>query len=90
MQSIRQRLLETLEFIDSVIEAAKLRLSEELQLHRRDVVSRLNRRVREKGIPITRDILRARRERKARSRYKTLKNIVAPPRKTLSTRLRSR
>lgn len=84
-----QRLSETLQLIVSLIEEADQKLSEEVQLHRRDPISRIDRRVREKGTALTRDVLRARRERKARSRYQTLKNVL-PPRKTLSTRLRVR
>lgn len=61
-----------------------------LQLNKRDAMSRIDRRIREKMVPLTRNVLRARRERKARSRYHTLKQVSAPPRSILSTRLRQR
>lgn len=44
------------------------KLSEELQLHRRDLYSRLNRKLREKLSPPVRDLLPARRERQQRNR----------------------
>jgi hypothetical protein len=89
MDSKHQKISEALNLIADLIEQADKVLGEEIQLHRRDVFSRLERRVREKGTPLTRDVLRARRERKARSRYQTLKNVL-PPRKMLSTRFRKR
>jgi hypothetical protein len=85
-----QRLSETLELISDLVEGVDLILGEELKLTRRDVISRIERRIRERGTPMTRDVLRSRRERKARSRYHAQKNVIAPPRKVLSTRLRTR
>lgn len=76
--------------ISDLIDFAEHRLAEETTLHRRDPISRIIRRVREKGTPLTRDVLRARRERKQRSRYQASKLLVRPPRKLLSTRLRIR
>jgi len=75
--------------LDGIIDEAT-RLYEELQATRRDPIARLERRVRERVAPLARDVLRARRERKARDREHTMKNVVAPPRKSLSTRLRHR
>ena len=46
------------------------------------------RKLREKLNPPERDIFRAKRERKARSRYHTLKSVIAPPRKALGSRMR--
>lgn len=63
---------------------------EELQLTKRDPISRIGRRLVDRASPRTRDILRARRERKARDREHAMKNVKAPPRKTLSTRMRTR
>lgn len=65
-------------------------LVEELQLTRRDVLSRLNRKIREKATPLTNKLLRARRERMARDREHSQKGVMAPPSKHLSTRLRVR
>jgi len=65
-------------------------LGEELQFHRQDLMTRLARRRDEKAAPPVRDILRARRERKARDREHAMKNVVAGPRKCFSTRLRVR
>jgi hypothetical protein len=90
MRGRQERLSETLTLILNLVEEADQKLMEEPQLHRRDPMSRMERRIREAGTPLTRDVLRARRERKARSRYQTTKNLIAPPRKTLSTRLRTR
>lgn len=91
MTGRRERLSETLNMIADLVEQADDKLvMEEPQLHRRDAISRIERRVRESGTPLTRDILRARRERKARSRYQATKTLIAPPRKTLSTRMRVR
>lgn len=100
----RQRQLgETLMLIADLVEQAGRYLSESvasidvetpqrkgLQLHRRDPMSRIERRLREKLVPLSRNVLRAKRERKARSRYATLKQVSAPPRKVFSTRLRNR
>lgn len=61
-----------------------------LQLHRRDMMSRIDRRMREKMVPLARNVLRARRERRARSRYQTLKQVSSPPREMFSTRFRKR
>jgi hypothetical protein len=69
---------------------AAVLLGEELQIHRRDLMSRLVRRRDEKASPPARDILRARRERRARDREHSMKNVTAPPRKCFSTRLRMR
>lgn len=91
MASRQKRLSETLNLIADLVEEVDQRLIvEEPQLHRRDAISRIERRIREAGSPMTRDVLRARRERKARSRYQATKNLITPPRKTLSTRMRTR
>lgn len=65
------------------------KLKDGIEPYKRDPIERIERRIREKYVPLTRDVLRARRERKARSRYQTLKNVI-PPRKVLGSRLRSR
>lgn len=94
---------DTLQEIADLVEQADRLLSESiasastevpqrkgLELHKRDMMSRLERRLREKIAPLTRNVLRARRERKARSRYATLNQVSAPPRKVFSSRLRNR
>jgi hypothetical protein len=83
--SRRQNISTSLQLIADLVEQADLYLSESalpqrkgLQIHRRDLMSRIDRRVREKMAPLARNVLRARRERKARSRYQTLKCVQAP------------
>lgn len=61
-----------------------------IEPNKRDLFSRLERRLREKAIPTARDIFRARRERKARSRYYSLRGAMLPPRKIFGTRFRLR
>lgn len=67
-----------------------IRLYEELQLNRRDLFSRLERKLREKVNPPVRDILRARRERQQRHRRHRFNGLALKPRKMLSTVLRFR
>ena len=55
-----------------------------------DFAKNAERRLAAKASPPARKLLRARTERKARSRYATLKNVTAPPRKVLGSRLRTR
>lgn len=93
----RQRsIITALALIADLVEHADHYLAESvgprkgLQPHRRDMMSRIERRVREKMAPMARDVLRARRERKARARYHTLKNVKAPPLKSLSMGFRKR
>jgi hypothetical protein len=101
--SRHRHIVTALAFIADIVEQADLYLSESLgsranklperkglQVNRRDMFSRIDRRIREKMVPLTRNVLRARRERKARSRYATMKTVKAPPKKILSTRFRNR
>jgi hypothetical protein len=77
--------------VDSITEFRQaIQLFEELMLHRRDLFSRLDRKVREKISPPVRDILRARRERQQRHRRHRLTNLETGPEKRLSSRLRFR
>lgn len=99
----RRQVSSALFFIADLVEAADHYVTESaatfdvatprragLLLHRRDPMARIDRRMREKIVPLARNVLRARRERKARSRYQTLSQVSAPPLKILSTRFRSR
>ena len=77
---------------DSFLREAALprpKLKDGVEPHKRSSVERMERRVAEKLTPMSRDVFRARRERKARSRYHTLKNVKTP-RKVLGSRLRTR
>jgi len=66
------------------------RLNEELFLQRRDLHSRIDRKLREKLSPPIRDLMPSRRERQQRNRRHRLKNIDFGPRKILSTKFRYR
>jgi len=88
--NLGRRVDELLDEITQLVELTGSKLTEEAQLHRQGALERIVRRVRERGTPLTRNVLRARRERKQRSRYHALKDLVTPPRKLLSTRVRSR
>jgi hypothetical protein len=70
-------------------DAPKPKLKDGVEPHKRSAIERIERRVREKIAPLSRNVLRAKRERKARSRYQTLKNVKTP-RKVLGSRLRTR
>ena len=94
----RQRISDALHLIADLIQEADTYLQEDLprprvkdgvEPHKRGALDRIDRRVREKMAPLSRDILRAKRERKARSRYQTLKDVKVP-RKVLGSRLRTR
>jgi len=65
------------------------KLKDGVEPHKRGIFDRMERKAREKIVPLKRNVMRAATERKARSRYQTLKN-VKPPRKVLGSRLRSR
>lgn len=84
------RLAPVLWSINAMVEQASAYLSEELQLHRRDLISRLDRKIRERGTPMAGNVLRARRERRARDHEHSQKGVLKPPTKHLSTRLRAR
>jgi len=94
----KQRVSDALHLIADLIQEADAYIQEDLprpkmkdgvEPHKRGAMDRIDRRVREKLVPLSRDVLRAKRERKARSRYQTLKNVKAP-RKVLGSRLRTR
>jgi len=70
-------------------DAPKPRVKDGVEPHRRSVMDRIDRKAREKITPLSSSVLRARRERKARSRYQTLKDVKVP-RKVLGSRLRTR
>jgi hypothetical protein len=70
-------------------DAPKPKLKDGVEPHKRGIMDRIERRVREKVTPLSRNVLRARRERKARDRYQTLKNVKTP-RKVLGSRIRKR
>lgn len=82
---------ELLEQVSLLREADRIcAIAEALHLQRRDLLSRIERRVRDKHNPQARDVLRARRERKARNREHSMKRVKAPPRRILSTKFRLR
>jgi hypothetical protein len=93
---LHQRVDTLLKEIVESVETVKHRLTEEAMLHRRDYLSRIVRRVRENGTPLTRDVLRSRRERKQRDRDHAMKGLRTvqgkklKPRKVFSTHLRRR
>jgi hypothetical protein len=68
----------------------RFQLCEDIQLHKRDLYSRINRKLREKLNPPVRDILKARRERQQRHRRHRFTGVDFKPRKMLSTTLRFR
>lgn len=65
-------------------------IAEAVQLHRRDLITRINRRLREKVNKQSRDLLPAQRERRQRFLRHRLKNVMAKPRSILSSTMRFR
>lgn len=84
------RFLDESKLYQSSVKSLPLSSSEGVQPHKADRLSNRLRKSQERIEKPTRDVLRARRERKQRSRYQTKKLVVGAPRKTLGMRMRSR